>query len=340
MLLSENEQLKKLVDDHEEYKKLKTKQMDMLCVVFESRMGISVEVEFDKIKIRRAEARRIERERLAAKAAATASKDTGKDKVHDIPKIVLVDEPVTVPYSEEENQRLAEVECRRNKYKKDDEDDDEDEEDDEFKYLDDHANHSKDDNDNDDDDDDHGGGNAFQIMSRSGDNHLIDYLNDNQNDEREDDHSKGESGSGAQHDEESSRIFTEVTPLTAAPYTREEIMEMMGINDESFTFDFEKELDEINPDEPENYVFKDIPNANDLDDVVVEDDSDDEPFRYTGEGSEDFPTFKELFSVHNEEMLRRKVEEREFVKKVNPQRLVKKICVKSGKSGSGRCQRN
>ncbi|MFS7911603.1 hypothetical protein Hanom_Chr02g00120091 [Helianthus anomalus] len=154
------------------------------------------------------------------------------------------------------------------------------------------------------------------------------------NKEREDDRSKGGSGSGAQKDEEPTRIFTEAIPLTSVPgdkpvtlylchdveegefihnYAREEIMEMMGINDESFKFDFEKELDVINPDEPESYVFKYIPEANDLDNVVVEDNSDsdnNEPYRYSGEGSEDFPTFKELFSVNSEDLLYRKVEER------------------------------
>ncbi|KAJ0835991.1 hypothetical protein HanRHA438_Chr16g0761721 [Helianthus annuus] len=151
---------------------------------------------------------------------------------------------------------------------------------------------------------------------------------------RDDADTQGESGSRTPHDEESARIFTEAVPLNSVPadtlkviylchdveegefvhnYSCEELMEMMGINDESFKFDFEEELEKINPDEAESYVFKDVSEANDFNNVVVEDDIDsdnDEPFRYSGEGSEDFPTFAELFSTHNEDMLRRKVEER------------------------------
>ncbi|MFS7996996.1 hypothetical protein Hanom_Chr12g01136531 [Helianthus anomalus] len=75
-------------------------------------------------------------------------------------------------------------------------------------------------------------------------------------------------------------------------YSREELMEMMGINDESFKFDFEEELEKINPNEPESYVFKDVSDANDFNNFVMEDDTDSdnyELFRYPGEGSEDFP---------------------------------------------------
>ncbi|XP_022032221.2 RNA polymerase-associated protein LEO1-like [Helianthus annuus] len=161
MLLYENEQLKKIIVDHEADKKvvtkLKTKQMDMLFAVFESKIGVSVQEEFDQIEIQRAEARRIERERKATKeaAATTTTKDKGK-------RIVDYD---------------------------DDEDaEDYDEEDDEFKDLDDPPNHPKDDN---VDDDDQGGGNALQIVKYSGGNQLMDYKNNNQNEEREDDHSKG-----------------------------------------------------------------------------------------------------------------------------------------------------
>ncbi|MFS7977640.1 hypothetical protein Hanom_Chr10g00906391 [Helianthus anomalus] len=90
---------------------------------------------------------------------------------------------------------------------------------------------------------------------------------------------------GAQNDEKSSGIFTEVTPLTVVPedrpktiylchdteegefvhnYTREEIAKLMGLKEDSFTFDFEQELNEIDPEQPEKYMFKDIPDENDL----------------------------------------------------------------------------
>ncbi|KAJ0939999.1 hypothetical protein HanRHA438_Chr02g0067671 [Helianthus annuus] len=78
MLTSENEILKKTVNDHEADKKLKSKHTEMLYVVFESKMGTSIEAEFDQVEIQRAEARRIEREKKAAEEAAKAAKDKGK----------------------------------------------------------------------------------------------------------------------------------------------------------------------------------------------------------------------------------------------------------------------
>ncbi|MFS7918293.1 hypothetical protein Hanom_Chr03g00199281 [Helianthus anomalus] len=66
----------------------------------------------------------------------------------------------------------------------------------------------------------------------------------------------------------------------------------MGVDEDSINFGFEEELNNIDISQPEAYMFKDIPNANNIDDLVVEDDSDnDECCTYSGEGSEDFPTF-------------------------------------------------
>ncbi|XP_021996843.1 coiled-coil domain-containing protein 1-like [Helianthus annuus] len=152
MLLEENEQLKKIVDDHEEDRKLRDKKMDMLFAMFESKFGVSVEEEFNQIEIRKVEARR---------------KD--KSKVDDIPnitKFVCIGQQVTVAYSEEETERLDEVERRRNKDKKDDNED----EDEELKDVDDPVNvddNSDDDHDSDDDNDQ--GGIGFQIVSRKED---------------------------------------------------------------------------------------------------------------------------------------------------------------------------
>ncbi|MFS7968440.1 putative transcription factor bZIP family [Helianthus anomalus] len=222
---------------------------------------------------------RVKREKKAAEEAVEVAKDRGKKRI--------------VAYSDDD----------------DDEYEYEEEEDDEFDDLSDSANYPKDDKDEDDDDDDAqgGGGGNLQI---------------------------GESGLGTPHDEESVRIFIEAVPLNSVPadtpkviylchdveegefvhsYSREELMEILDINYESFKFDFEEELEKINPNKPESYVFKDVSEANDFNNVFVENDTDsdnDDPFRYLGEGLEDFPKFAELFSTHNEDMLRRKVEER------------------------------
>ncbi|MFS7904864.1 hypothetical protein Hanom_Chr01g00041041 [Helianthus anomalus] len=128
MLMLENELLKKMVNDHEADKQRKSKQMDMLFVVFESKLGTSVQAEYDQIEIGRAEARRIEREKKAAEEVA-AMKDRGK-------KIVDYDD------TEDGN-------------------DEDKEEDDELDDLSDSANYPTDDDD--DDDDAKGGGGARNL---------------------------------------------------------------------------------------------------------------------------------------------------------------------------------
>ncbi|MFS7937207.1 hypothetical protein Hanom_Chr05g00424911 [Helianthus anomalus] len=99
-----------------------------------------------------------------------------------------------------------------------------------------------------------GGGGNLQIVKYYDGNQVIDYMDDSQNEEKEDADTQGESGLGTPHDEESAGIFTEVVPINSIPadipkviylchdveegevvhsYSCEELMEMMGINDES-----------------------------------------------------------------------------------------------------------
>ncbi|MFS7995988.1 hypothetical protein Hanom_Chr12g01124611 [Helianthus anomalus] len=89
------------------------------------------------------------------------------------------------------------------------------------------------------------------------------------------------------------------------------MMEKLGVDDENFKFDFEEDIGTSTPDD--EYVFKMVDDADNFDNIVVEDDSEsdqDEPFHYSSKDSEDFPTFTELFRTHNEDDLRRRVEER------------------------------
>ncbi|MFS7996776.1 hypothetical protein Hanom_Chr12g01133811 [Helianthus anomalus] len=216
----------------------------------------------------------------------------------DINQFALVGQLFDVPYDDEEKRKLIEIEKRKSKKhnygKKEDEDDIDVDLDDPMNYGDD-----LDDDDNDDNND--MGGTWLRIEGKKmNEDDLNDYLNENQNEE-DNSIGKGEQSSDTLHDAETSGIFTDVTPLTVVPesiltktiylchdveegefvhnYTREEITQMMGVDEHSFKFDFEEELNNIDISEPEEYVFKNIPEANDFDKVVVEDDSDDENFK-------------------------------------------------------------
>ncbi|MFS7946805.1 hypothetical protein Hanom_Chr06g00540591 [Helianthus anomalus] len=93
-------------------------------------------------------------------------------------------------------------------------------------------------------------------------------------------------------------------------WTRESMLEALGMNDENLKFDNEDEI----PTAPDSeYVFKFVEDADDFNDVIVEDDSSDSdqdvPFHYAGQ-DDNFPTFVEQFRTHNEDELRRKVAEK------------------------------
>ncbi|MFS7918111.1 hypothetical protein Hanom_Chr03g00197021 [Helianthus anomalus] len=91
------------------------------------------------------------------------------------------------------------------------------------------------------------------------------------------------------------------------------MLERLGISDENSRFDFEDDLDKANPNEADDYVFKNVDEVNDFDNVVMEDDSESNnegSFHYSGAGSEDFPTYTKLFSTHNKDEFRRRVKER------------------------------
>ncbi|XP_021996420.1 nucleoprotein TPR-like [Helianthus annuus] len=223
----------------------------------------------------------------------------------------------------------AMIEDKLGEPKNDDENkEDEDEEEDDSIFDDIDNYHANDDNRDDEDDQDNTG---MMVVKYSGVHQVLDYLDDTQNEERMDVNPHGEKRSGATHDE-SAGSFTEAKPINSVPtetlkiiyichdvedgeivhnYTREEMMEMLGVDDENFKFDFEEDLGKTSPEG--DYVFKMVDEVDNFDNVVMEDDSEsdkDEPFHYSSKDSEDFLTFTELFSKHNEEDLRRRVEER------------------------------
>ncbi|KAF5821008.1 hypothetical protein HanRHA438_Chr01g0009001 [Helianthus annuus] len=83
-----NEILKKEIEDLKVKDENKSKQIEMLYTVIEDRLGINVHAAFDDIKIRRAEARRMEKEQKDAEEAAAALKDKGKGVVDDNEEIL------------------------------------------------------------------------------------------------------------------------------------------------------------------------------------------------------------------------------------------------------------
>ncbi|MFS8024411.1 hypothetical protein Hanom_Chr16g01462931 [Helianthus anomalus] len=75
-------------------------------------------------------------------------------------------------------------------------------------------------------------------------------------------------------------------------YTKEELARLCIIDEDEFVFDFEEELlDTENDEKHEAYVLKPVAEANDYDEVEIEDDFDDVEVRYANYQNEKLPTF-------------------------------------------------
>ncbi|MFS7929982.1 hypothetical protein Hanom_Chr04g00338831 [Helianthus anomalus] len=61
---------------------------------------------------------------------------------------------------------------------------------------------------------------------------------------------------------------------------------------------------------PDDYEFNSIPNADDYDELIAEDDSDKEPARHSSQDTNDFPTFSEMFAHEADDIVLIKIEER------------------------------
>ncbi|MFS8034911.1 hypothetical protein Hanom_Chr17g01586791 [Helianthus anomalus] len=144
---------------------------------------------------------------------------------------------------------------------------------------------------------------------------IDDFLNDEINEQEEDQH-QGSSSSGKQH---ADQVFlTQPTAIylnapfkgeLEVPRSRAEIIEELGLDDGKFKFDIE---DEILSSPEKEYEFKYAHEADNYNDVIVENGSDrsedDTVFHYSGV-DETFPTLAEMFKEKNEEEIRRKVVE-------------------------------
>ncbi|MFS8033746.1 hypothetical protein Hanom_Chr17g01573211 [Helianthus anomalus] len=274
-LTNSNEILKKDVADLKSDKEINDEQIKMLYAVIEDRLGINVHAVFDEIEIQRDEARRMEKEKKNVEEALEALKDKGKGII----EVNVVEDDV--------NNEFALVPAQLFTMSEDDDDDDEElkewfgDDDDDDDHHDDKGN----------DDDQGGTGGVLIGESTSGSKHvvlhkvisntpIIIFLNHNVE--------EGELGEN---------------------WTRESMLETLDMDDENFKFDIEEEIP-TTPDQ--EYVFKMVDEADNFDDVIIEEGlyfDQDVPFHYTGQ-DDDFPTFDELFRSHNEDELRRKVAEK------------------------------
>ncbi|KAF5813111.1 hypothetical protein HanXRQr2_Chr03g0094421 [Helianthus annuus] len=328
---SENEVLKKELEALRADKEIKDEQLNMLYTVIENKLGINVQAAYDEIEIQRVEARRMEREKRIVVEAAEALKNKrkglfiDKEEIHgstsqpepsqadevevneDIEvnlDIIPVGEVKDVIHSEFASLRRIEVERRQlkeklNKYKVVDDDKelnemfgDEDEDDDKVD-----KDNKDDKNDkNDKDDDDQNGASGLLIAKPSGPSSIEDFLNGELNEQHEEDQHQGESSS-----EEDGELVEN--------WTRESMLDRLDLDEDRFKFDIEEE---IPPTPDREYTFKFVNEADNFNDVIIEEGSDsdqDTPFHYSGL-DDDFHTFDELFRSHNVDEVRRKVVEK------------------------------
>ncbi|XP_035834085.1 protein PFC0760c-like [Helianthus annuus] len=189
-----------------------------------------------------------------------------------------------------------------------------------------------DDDKGDDDDNSDQGGTGLIVyekkVTKSDASEQNDYMNDAENEEEAE--GEGEHDD-VLYDEDTSEIFINVQPITSVPasqnmiiylchdvkegefvynYTKEEIAKMCGIDDERFEFNFEEELMNIDITKPDDYVSNHVQQADDYDEVIIEDDPDNELPKYSGEDTDDFPMFTEKYAHEADDLVKSKIEER------------------------------
>ncbi|MFS7953295.1 hypothetical protein Hanom_Chr07g00616841 [Helianthus anomalus] len=245
--------------------------------------------------------------------------------------IVVVGEVKDISHSEWTSLRKIEVERQRlrvkmNKFKVIDEGKeidelfgDEDEEDDDNNKDDKDDKDKKDEKyDKDDDDDDDQGASGLLISKRSGPSTIEDFLNDELNEPQEDQHHEASSSRTKHAVNEVFLTLPKVIYLHHAEeegelvknWTRESKLEELDMDDGKLMFDIEEE---IPPTPDREYSFKFVNEADNVNDVIIEEGLDisdeDTPFHYSGV-DDDFPTLNELFQSHQEDEVRRKVVEK------------------------------
>ncbi|MFS8007794.1 hypothetical protein Hanom_Chr14g01265211 [Helianthus anomalus] len=283
-------------------KAMKDEQLTMLYTVMESHFGIDVHSFYNNIEIKKAEERRIERERRLAeeetqrkKVVITETQEAGGyssqvdvemiDVEADQAQVFILDGKATsLSYSFDDIIRRVQVEQRRRKAKEPEmlllqwkEEEEEKIDDDLFEHIDNYPEGNE-------DDDDDQGSSGLLIVNPSVQQRIEDFMNDEIN-EQEEDHQQESSSSGKQHADQ-----------IEVPRSRAEILEELGLDDGKFKFDIQDEI----PSSPEKeYEFKYVQEADKYNDVNVEEASD---------SSDEETVFH--YASQNEDKVRRKIVEK------------------------------
>ncbi|MFS8019946.1 hypothetical protein Hanom_Chr15g01409831 [Helianthus anomalus] len=297
-------------------KAMKDEQLTMLYTVMESHLGINVHSVCNNIEIRKAEERRIERERRLAeeatqrkKAVIVETQETGGsssqadvemvDAEIDPKGFVLAGESFTLSYDLDDIVRRVQIEQRRKKEKEhktfllrwkeeeiveEDEEEEEKLDDDLFEYIDNYLEGDKHDDDQ--------GSSGLLIVNPSVQQNIEDFMNDEINEQEEDQHQES-SSSGKQHADQVFLTQPTVIYLHAqfegeleVPRSRAEMLEELGLDDGKFKLDIEDEI----PLSPEReYGFKYAQEADKYNDLLDEEasDSSDEDMDFHYSGNED-----------------------------------------------------
>ncbi|XP_022019683.1 glutamic acid-rich protein-like [Helianthus annuus] len=327
-------------------KTVKDEQLNMLYTVIEQHLGINVQSIYNNLEIQRVEEQRAQREKDLAEDATKKKKELivetqeagGSSSQADVEMVdaevdpkgfVLVGDSTPLSYNFDDIIRLVKVEQRKRKVKEPkvlllrwkeeekvvEEEEEVDEELEDMLDAVDNYDPSWDDFIDKEDDDDQGS-TGLLIVNPSVQQKIDDFLNDEINEQEEDQHQES-SSSGKQHADQVFLTQPTVIFLNApfkgeleVPRSRAEMLEELGLGDGKFKFDIE---DEILSSPEKEYEFKYAHEADNYNDVIVEDGSDssedDTVFHYSGV-DETFPTLAEMFKEQNEEEIRRKIVEK------------------------------
>ncbi|XP_021991111.1 WEB family protein At4g27595, chloroplastic-like [Helianthus annuus] len=285
--ITELEEEKARRDEQNKYFKLKNKELEapnakkehemyMINKVLENLLGKSVEQKFEEIEVEEVRARR-----QAAIDAEMKNKGKGVEGTSEVTERAIV--PSSVSESPVKNPRPISAVS-----------------DDVFSA----SSHSDDDN-----DDDGQGGTGIKVTEVSNEENIDDSLRDDANEEP-DAEGEGENVDYKNVDD-SERLILRLKPDIKEgeirhTYTMDDIIKMTHIDESTFKFDFEEELNAFDINQQPDYQYKYVEEADNYDRAEVEDCSDEESVNVD---TSNFPTLVEFFSQVNIDELRRKVEE-------------------------------
>ncbi|XP_022030948.1 BAG domain-containing protein Samui-like [Helianthus annuus] len=286
--ITELEDEKARRDEQNKYFKLKNKELEaanakkehemyMINKVLENLLGKFVEQKFEEIEVKEVRARC-----QAAIDAEMKNKGKGVEGVSNVSERAIV--PSTVSESPVQNPRPISVVS-----------------DDVFSA----SSHSDDDN-----NDDGQGGTGIKVTEASTEENVDDYLQDDANEEPEDATGEGEHVNDQNVDDYEKLILCLEPDVEEGEirhtYTMDDIIKMTHIDESTFKFDFEEELNAFDMNQQPDYQYKYVEEAGNYDKVEVKDCSDEESVNVD---TSNFPTLVEFFSQENIDELRRKVEE-------------------------------